>query len=116
MRANSLIRTLTTLGIAAAAGGYLRFRREMKEACRRIEQGGTIIETTAGPIEFAREGEGEPVLMIHGAGGGYDQGLLIARDFVEAGHDVIAPSRFGYLRTPVSEDSSPAARLMVTSP
>ena len=110
MSNHNFLRTLSTLGLAAAGTAYLRFRREMKAACRRLEQGAMIADTAAGPIEFAREGEGNPLLMIHGAGGGYDQGLLVARDVFEPGYDIIAPSRFGYLRTPVPEDCSPAAQ------
>jgi pimeloyl-ACP methyl ester carboxylesterase len=47
--------------------------------------------------------------MVHGAGGGYDQGLLLAEEIGE-GFRVIAPSRFGYLRTPAPKDTSPAAQ------
>jgi hypothetical protein len=42
--------------------------------------------------------------------GGYDQGLANVADFVGDGFRVIAPSRFGYLGTPVPPDSSPAAQ------
>jgi len=44
------------------------------------------------------------------AGGGYDQGLWIARDSLGEGFRIIAPSRFGYLRTPLPQDASPAAQ------
>jgi pimeloyl-ACP methyl ester carboxylesterase len=47
--------------------------------------------------------------MIHGAGGGFDQGLFLAHNFPKH-FRVIAPSRFGYLRTPVPADVSPAAQ------
>jgi pimeloyl-ACP methyl ester carboxylesterase len=50
------------------------------------------------------------VLVVHGAGGGYDQGLDIAAPLVESGYRVIAMSRFGYLRTPLPADASPAAQ------
>ena len=50
------------------------------------------------------------MLVVHGAGGGYDQGLWIARDSVGEGFRIIAPSRFGYLRTPLPQDASPAAQ------
>jgi pimeloyl-ACP methyl ester carboxylesterase len=50
------------------------------------------------------------VLAIHGAGGGFDQGLDIGRPAVESGFRVIAPSRFGYLRTPVPAEASAAAQ------
>ena len=110
MRIRELIKTGAAIGLASAAGGYLKFRREMKQAGARLEAGSRIVETAAGPIEYAREGEGEPVLVIHGAGGGYDQGLAIGRDTLGFGHDLIAPSRFGYLRTPLRHDLTPAAQ------
>ncbi|HUH85456.1 MAG TPA: alpha/beta hydrolase [Stellaceae bacterium] len=69
-----------------------------------------IIDTGAGPIEYAERGEGRPLLSIHGAGGGFDQGLANAAELVGDGFRVIAPSRFGYLRTPVPSDASPAAQ------
>ena len=72
--------------------------------------GSRMLETSFGPIEYAEAGEGPPVLVIHGAGGGFDQGLDIAADFVRSGFRVIAPSRFGYLRTPLPQDASPAAQ------
>ncbi len=65
-----------------------------------------MIDTRCGPIEYAEAGSGRALLAIHGAGGGYDQGLALARAFVGSGHRVIAPSRFGYLRTPVPEHPS----------
>jgi pimeloyl-ACP methyl ester carboxylesterase len=49
------------------------------------------------------------VLVIHGAGGGFDQGLDIAQS-VQHGFRVIAPSRFGYLRTPLPHAASPMAQ------
>ncbi|MDL5502616.1 MAG: alpha/beta fold hydrolase, partial [Candidatus Methanoperedens sp.] len=45
-----------------------------------------------------------------GAGGGYDQGLWIARELVGKGFCIIAPSRFGFLRTPLPQDASSAAQ------
>lgn len=72
--------------------------------------GGRVANTTAGPIEFAEKGAGLPLLAIHGAGGGYDQGLSNAAEFVGDGFRVIAPSRFGYLGTPVPADASSTAQ------
>lgn len=37
--------------------------------------------------------------MIHGSGGGYDQGQLIVDTFLDGRFHWIAPSRFGYLRS-----------------
>lgn len=61
-------------------------------------------------IEFAETGEGPPVLLIHGAGGGFDQGLSLARAFLPGHTRVITPSRFGYLGTPMPADASPEAQ------
>ena len=109
----SSLRTLTGILSAAAAGAglaaYTRYLAEMRAIRSAIAKGGTVTQTSAGSIEYAEEGQGEPLLLIHGAGGGYDQGLLIGREYGE-GHRIIAPSRFGYLRTPVPDDSSPAAQ------
>ena len=76
----------------------------------RLAAGSEIALTDAGPVEFAAEGNGETVLMIHGAGGGYDQGLFVGRETFGSGCRIIAPSRFGYLRTPIPDDASPPAQ------
>ena len=70
-----------------------------------------MVETRFGPIEYAEAGnaKGPPVLVIHGAGGGFDQGLDIAAGVTHE-FRVIAISRFGYLRTPLPKDASPAAQ------
>lgn len=59
----------------------------------------TIIQTAKGPIETLIEGEGPPVLVAHGALGGYDRASVYS--FPEAGFKFICPSRPGYLRTPL---------------
>lgn len=99
-------------GTAAAAGllagmGYRRFRRELREAQLRVGAGSLLADTTYGPIEYARQGQGDPLLVVHGAGGGFDQGLLFARGLPERGFTVIAMSRFGYLRTPLPTNATP---------
>jgi pimeloyl-ACP methyl ester carboxylesterase len=109
MASAGLFRILSTAAAAAGATAYFRYRREIAELRSRLQAGSEIAETSAGPIEYAERGDGQSLLLIHGAGGGYDQGLMIGRDFAE-GFRVIAPSRFGYLRTPVPADTSPAAQ------
>jgi len=70
-----------------------------------------VADTPCGPIEYAVAGRGPAtILVVHGAGGGFDQALDIAAPLVTRGFGVIAPSRFGYLRTPVPPDASPAAQ------
>jgi pimeloyl-ACP methyl ester carboxylesterase len=50
------------------------------------------------------------VLVIHGAGGGYSQVAAISEWLAASGFKTIAMSRFGYLRTPLPADASPAAQ------
>lgn len=89
---------------------YQSYQNDIRTAQERVMSGSRVIETRCGPIEYATIGEGPPVLVVHGAGGGYDQGLWVARDNVGEGFRIIAPSRFGYLRTPLPQDASPAAQ------
>jgi pimeloyl-ACP methyl ester carboxylesterase len=91
----------------AVAAGYLR---DMAAIRARLAAGAEIVETRLGAIEVATRGEGTPVLVLHGAGGGYDQGLLLARAFGGKGYRWIAPSRFGYLRSPKPADASATAQ------
>ena len=48
--------------------------------------------------------------MLHGGGGGHDQGIAFAGALANHGISVIAISRFGYLRAAMPADASPAAQ------
>jgi len=48
--------------------------------------------------------------VLHGAGGGYDQGLLLGRTSLWEGLKFVSVSRFGYLRSPIPEDSTVQAQ------
>jgi 2-hydroxy-6-oxonona-2,4-dienedioate hydrolase len=87
-----------------------RFDSDIKAASAKAALGGVLINTRCGPIEYQEAGKGTPLLMVHGSGGGHDQGMAFAGKLVERGFRVIAMSRFGYLRTPMPADSSPAAQ------
>jgi 2-hydroxy-6-oxonona-2,4-dienedioate hydrolase len=89
---------------------YPLYRRDIRRARERVSTGSRIAETPCGPIEYAVAGEGLPVLVVHGAGGGFDQGLDISMPLVQNGFRLIAVSRFGYLRTPLPEDASAASQ------
>jgi pimeloyl-ACP methyl ester carboxylesterase len=93
-------------GVVAGTWVYQRYQRDLRAAKERVAQGGRIIETACGAIEYGIAGEGTPVLVLHGAGGGYDQGLFSAGLMFGEGFQLIAPSRFGYLNSPLPEDSS----------
>ncbi len=77
----------------------------MQEQSRRLSGRSEVVATSFGRLEYATRGQGPPFLMIHGTGGGFDQGLTFAEGL--SGFRVIAPSRFGYLRSDFPADPSP---------
>lgn len=103
-------------GLAAAAAAACAFMvwsdylRDLAAAHARVTSGSEVANTPCGPIEYAVLGSGLPVLVAHGAGGGFDQGLEFGRPLVQAGFRAISVSRFGYLRTPLPADASPGAQ------
>ena len=114
MRKNRARRTAWTIAGAVAAASaaftHYRYRQELDAARARISSGSEVVNTPCGLIEYGVAGEGPPVLAIHGAGGGFDQGLDLSQPLLAGGFRVIAPSRFGYLRTPFPADASPMAQ------
>jgi pimeloyl-ACP methyl ester carboxylesterase len=77
----------------------------MMQARARLVGRSSVFQSSFGAIEYAVAGEGPPVLMIHGTGGGFDQGLDFAQPLFR-GWRIIAPSRFGYLRSDFPADPS----------
>jgi 2-hydroxy-6-oxonona-2,4-dienedioate hydrolase len=94
------------LGLSA----YGLYQRDMARLRADLASGSRLVETRHGYMEVAVRGEGPPVLLLHGAGGGYDQGLLLGRMFGPPGHQWIAVSRFGYLRSAFPSDASTQAQ------
>lgn len=95
---------LAALGVGAAllAGWGVRdFQRDMAQARLRVEGRSELLETAWGRVEYRVGGgdRGPPVLVVHGSGGGFDQGELLAQAALQAEWRWVAPSRFGYLRS-----------------
>ncbi len=99
----------SVLLVAALFVGW-RFDRDIKIAAARAAQGSLVAQTRCGDIEYQESGTGVPLLVIHGSGGGHDQGMAFAGELARHGIRVIAMSRFGYLRTPMPADASPEAQ------
>lgn len=76
------------------------------KAKARVAQGSEVVRSAGGNIEYARDGDGPGVLVIHGSGGGFDQGALIAGAVLPPEYSWIAPSRFGYLRSDLPDEAS----------
>lgn len=97
--------------VAGAFGlAWVSYQRDIHAARVRVSTGSQVAQTPCGPIEYAVAGEGPPVLIVHGAGGGFDQGLGFAEPLAARGFRVIAMSRFGYLRTPLPSNASATAQ------
>jgi pimeloyl-ACP methyl ester carboxylesterase len=101
---------LALLFAIATALVLYAYERDLSAARARIATGSQIAETRCGPIEYASLGTGRAVLFVHGAGGGFDQGLGAAERLTKSGLRVVLMSRFGYLRTPLPADASAAAQ------
>lgn len=111
---SGIVRTAWLLAAIALAGMVTwiatSYLADITAARERIATGSLIADTRCGPIEYATHGEGPPILAVHGAGGGFDQGMDVAGDLASLGYRVIAVSRFGYLRTPLPDDASAEAQ------
>lgn len=82
------------------------YLRDMGRAYDTVAGRSEVLASPLGDIEFLAGGSGAPVLVIHGSGGGFDQGELIARAVVGDNFRWIAPSRFGYLRSTFHEGAT----------
>ena len=60
-----------------------------------------VVDTSRGPVEFARHGGAPYVLIMHGTPQGHNASFIGA-PLEEAGFGTITPSRPGYLRTPLA--------------
>ena len=75
------------------------YYRDINRSYKRVQSKGTVIPSPYGDIEYTSGGSGPDVLVIHGAGGGYDQGEILVKAVLGDNFHWIAPSRFGYLRS-----------------
>lgn len=107
-----VLSTAAVAVLGAAALGWHAFDADLQQQRDRIARGSRVVTTACGTIEFAEAGDpqADALLVIHGTGGGFDQGLSIGEDHAARGWRVIAPSRFGYLRTPLPADASYTAQ------
>jgi pimeloyl-ACP methyl ester carboxylesterase len=103
-----ILAVLGLVGVVVLIGW--RFNRDLALATARAAQGGVLLPTRCGPIEYQDAGTGVPLLVVHGSGGGHDQGMAFAGTLARQGVRVVAMSRFGYLGTPMPADAWAAAQ------
>jgi pimeloyl-ACP methyl ester carboxylesterase len=94
--------------VIAMAGIYAMFARALATARARLVNHSEMIETSFGTMEYTMMGEGEPLLIVHGAEGGFDQGIDMTSAMATRGYRLIVPSRFGYLRSTMPSNPTTA--------
>jgi pimeloyl-ACP methyl ester carboxylesterase len=97
---------LTVGTVVASIVVWAVHSRDMHRAYERIRGRSKVISSPYGDLEYAEGGAGQPVLVLHGSGGGFDQGELLARAVLGDRVHWIAPSRFGYLRSTFHEGAT----------
>ncbi|WP_158551455.1 alpha/beta fold hydrolase [Rhodohalobacter sp. SW132] len=87
---------------------FVAYLMSMNRAYERISGKSSVISSPFGNIEYMEGGNvsGDPVLVVHGAGGGFDQGELIAETVLDDQFRWIIPSRFGYLGSSLPENAT----------
>lgn len=107
----TILRALFALAVASVVVVYAKFWLWRAEITRGLEANSVVVQTARGPIEYADIGTGYPALFLHGTPGGYDQIYAGTKLAIERGQPqllrIIAPSRPGYLRTPLSVGATP---------
>jgi 2-hydroxy-6-oxonona-2,4-dienedioate hydrolase len=104
-------RAFLALSLGAVAGAAMTghaFSHDLAAARQRLAGRSRLVRTRFGQMELAEAGDGPPLLMVHGTGGGFDQALAMAAPLVAHGWRLIAPSRFGYLRSDYPPGATPA--------
>jgi len=74
-----LLGVALALVLAVAVGAAVYFR-DMHRAYERIHGESRVIPSPWGDVEYAEGGSGPAVLVVHGSGGGFDQGKVGAQE------------------------------------
>jgi pimeloyl-ACP methyl ester carboxylesterase len=102
--AGRILFAVCTFVFLAGLGVLVLFESWRDERLTALEKASKVLKTRMGKVEILETGEpqGPPVVVLHGAGGGYDQGAVLGGFLAKKGFRVISLSRPGYLRTPLS--------------
>ncbi len=98
-RSSFLLLVLVLLVVGFVLAWFASWRSDVLAA---LDSASDIAKTDLGPVEFLVRGEGPAVLVFHGSPGGYDQAMLLGSSFAAGEFQIVAPSRPGYLRTPLA--------------
>jgi 2-hydroxy-6-oxonona-2,4-dienedioate hydrolase len=79
--------------IIGTAGVYAIFVHDLAAARVRLVGRSKTMETSFGTSEYAVMGEGAPMLIVHGAEGGFDQGIDMTGALAERGYQPLVGLR-----------------------
>jgi len=97
------IGALVVVILAAVAVTYVNYTMWRSDQLDELAGESRVAETAVGQIEYILKGERGPVMLyLHGTPGGYDSSPAAGRNY-----RVLAPSRPGYLRTPLEVGRTP---------
>jgi pimeloyl-ACP methyl ester carboxylesterase len=86
---------------------FLKFRKSLTQNYRRLQDiQSKVYKSKHGKIEYLLIGKGPTILISHGITGGIDQGIGMSKDFFGEGYRFLFVSRFGYLKSSVSDNAS----------
>ncbi len=91
--------TLYSRDFAQALEAHEAVTAEDLKACFEVVP--ETVQTACGAVQYAQRGRGPVVILAHGGPGGYDQALVLGELFRKNGFRIVAPSRPGYLGTPL---------------
>jgi pimeloyl-ACP methyl ester carboxylesterase len=97
------------VGLAAMGMVYGRYRQEKKQALQTLRAGSQLLNG----VEFAMQGEGKPILVLHGGFGAFEQGLATA-ELLGLEGKIIALSRPGYRQSSLANGRSLSEQAQVT--
>jgi pimeloyl-ACP methyl ester carboxylesterase len=96
---NVIVRVTAVLVVALVLVAAVMYFSDMNRAYARVTGKSSVLSSPFGDVEYTENGAGPDVLVVHGAGGGFDQGELLGQALLGNQFHVITPSRFGYLRS-----------------
>ena len=85
------------------------------EKMSALSERSQLASLPSGRVEYIRRGDGPTVLVFHDTGGGYDAGSHLGGFLEMEGFEVLAFSRPGYLRTPLSMGDTPRKQAEVAA-
>ncbi len=96
-----IVGLVTFVGVVLILINYNEWRNDRLS---KLADGSSIANTSLGPIEYVLRGQNGPIILfLHGILGGYDQAPTEA----PKGYRLLAPSRPGYLSTPLDVGDTP---------